>query len=73
MSENKFNGEINSKRVKVIVRDNGYKTQWFAKPKDFDLNTPHFEQKIGGTLEAHEDSADGKSFRVLTINAIGIT
>ena len=68
--EAKFNGEIGGKPVKTIVKDKGYKMQWFAKPKDFGINTPHFEQKIDGTLEAHQDSADGKSFRVLSINAI---
>ena len=42
----------------------------FAKPKNFDVNTPHFEQKVDGTLEVHEDSACGKSFRVMSVKAI---
>jgi hypothetical protein len=70
MSPEKFNGEIDGKPVKVIVRENGYKREWFAKPKDFDIATPHFEQKVNGTLEVHLDSPDGQSFRVMTVNAI---
>jgi hypothetical protein len=70
VTEKKFNGKINNKPVKVIVKNKGYKKEWFAKPKDFNINTPHFEQKISGTLEVHEDSADGKSFRVMTVNNV---
>jgi hypothetical protein len=70
MPEIKFNGKIDGKPVKVIVKDKGYKMMWFAKPKGFDVDTPHFEQKVGGTLEVHMDSADGNSFRVMNVNAI---
>jgi hypothetical protein len=70
MPEVKFNGKIDGKPVKVIVKDKGYKMMWFAKPKDFDVDTPHFEQEVGGTLEVHMDSADGKSFRIMDVNAI---
>ncbi len=70
MPQEKFDGEIDGKPVKVIVKDSGYKKQWFAKPKNFDVATPHFEQKINGTLEVHLDSPDDKSFRVMTVNAI---
>ena len=70
MPNTKFDGKIDGKAVKVIVKDKGYKIMWFAKPKVFDTDTPHFEQKIGGTLELHIDSADGTSFRVMKINDI---
>jgi len=70
MSTEKYNGDINGKPVKVIVKDKGYKKMWFAKPKNFDVETPHFEQKVDGTLEAHLDSADDNSFRVMSISSI---
>lgn len=70
MSAKKFNGKINGKPVKVIVVDKGYKKMWFAKPKNLDVNTPHFIQDIGGTLEVHEDSANGESFRVMSVDSI---
>jgi hypothetical protein len=70
MSPEKFDGKIDGKPVKVIVKENGYKRQWFAKPKSFDIATPHFEQKVNGTLEVHLDSPDGKSFRIMNIKAI---
>ena len=70
MNTKKFNGEINGKPVKVIVVDKGWKKMWFAKPKDFDVDTPHFEQKVNGTLQAHMDSADGNSVRVMSVAAI---
>jgi hypothetical protein len=70
MVESEFDGEINGKRVKVIVRDKGSKTWYFAKPKDFDVNTPHFEVTVDGKLDVHEDSADGNSFRTMIVNGI---
>ena len=66
----KFDGKINGKPVKVIVIDKGWKTMYFAKPKNLDVETPHFEQKVNGTLEVHVDSADDKSYRVMSVNAI---
>jgi hypothetical protein len=66
----KFNGKINGSPVKVIVVDKGWAKTYFAKPKDFDINTPHFEVKINNSLEVHEDSADGNSFRVMNVNSI---
>jgi hypothetical protein len=70
MPSKKFDGTIDGKPVKVIVVDKGYKKMWFAKPKKRDLNTPHFEQKVNGTLEVHMDSADGKSFSVMSVDSI---
>lgn len=70
VSKFEFDGKINGKPVKVIVKDKGYKKMWFAKPKNFDINTPHFEQEINGTLEVHFDSPDGQSFSVMTANAV---
>jgi len=69
MSTEKFNGKIDGKPVKMIVMDRGYKKQWFAKPKNHDVDTPHFVE-IGGTLEVHEDSANGKSYRVMSVDTI---
>ncbi len=40
MPAKKFNGKINGKSVKVISSENNYKKQWFAKPKEFDIDTP---------------------------------
>jgi len=70
MVKEKFDGKINGKTVKVIVVDKGYEKNWFAKPKNFDIDTPHFEQRVGGTLEVHEDSADGKSFRIMSVDQV---
>lgn len=70
MPTKKFDGTIEGKPVKVIVVDKGYTKMWFAKPKMFDVNTPHFEQRVNGTLEVHLDSADGKSFSVMKVDSI---
>lgn len=70
MSPEKFDGKIDGKPVKVIVVDKGYRKMWFAKPKEFDVDTPHFEQDVNGTLEVHLDSANGESFRVMSVNTI---
>ena len=70
MPAKKFNGKIDGKPVKVIVVDKGYAKMWFAKPKEFSVNTPHFEQTVSGTLEVHIDSADGKSFSVMKVDSI---
>ena len=70
MPTRKFNGEIDGKPVKVIVIEKGYKKQWFAKPKKIDIATPHFVLPVGGTLEVHQDSADGNSFRVMSVDSV---
>jgi len=70
MPTKKFDGKIDGEPVKVIVVDKGYTKTWFAKPKKFDVNTPHFEQRVNGTLRVHIDSADGKSFSVMNVDAI---
>jgi len=70
MPKTKFDGEINGKPVKVIVVDKGWKMMYFAKPKNFDVDTPHFEQAVNSTLEVHMDSADNQSFRVMNVNKI---
>jgi hypothetical protein len=70
MPTKKFDGMIDGKPVKVIVVDKGYTKMWFAKPKKFNVNTPHFEQRVNGTLEVHADSADGKSFSVMNVDSI---
>ena len=49
------------------MRDKGYKVEYFAKPKDFDINTPHVTV-INNTLEVHEDSADGNFFRKMEVD-----
>jgi len=70
MSKKKFNGEISGRPVKVIVEDKGWTVHYFAKPKKFDVNTPHFEVRVGGKLIVHQDSADGNSFRTMAVNEI---
>ena len=70
MSKKKFNGEINGKPVKMIVSEKeGFKKQWFAKPKNDDVDTPHFVE-YHGTLQVHEDSANGESFRAMDVNLV---
>jgi len=66
----KFDGEVDGKPVKIIVIDKGWKKMYFAKPKNFDIETPHFEVKVNDTLEVHIDSPDGRSFRVMSPNSI---
>jgi len=66
-----FNGKINEKHVKVIVRAKETKTMYFAKPKELDVNTPHFEVSVvDDKITLHEDSADGNSFRVMDVSEI---
>lgn len=60
MSKYKFDGSIDGKRVKVIVDTK--KGAYFAKPKDFNVDTPHF-YKDHGVSGVHQDSEDGKSYR----------
>jgi hypothetical protein len=68
--EKRFDGKIDGKDVKVIVRTRETKTIFFAKPKEFDVNTPHFEVSVEGDMTLHEDSADGNSFRVMDVASI---
>ena len=69
MPRNKFNGKIGGKPVKVIVIDKGWKKTYFAKPKDSDVDTPHFDV-INNFLQVHEDSANGEYFRSMNINTL---
>ena len=61
---------INGKPVKYIIVDKGWKKAYFAKPKRYDVETPHFEQKTNGTLQVHQHSLDCKLFRVMTVSEI---
>lgn len=58
MPTERCNATINGKPVKVILVDKGWKKMYFAKPKNYDVNTPHFEQRTSGSIEVHEDSSD---------------
>lgn len=69
MPTKKCNGEINGKPVKVILTDNGFKKAYFAKPKHYDVETPHFEQ-ISGTITVHQHNPDCKQFRVMISSEI---
>jgi len=60
---------INGKPVKVILTDNGLKKAYFAKPKNYDVETPHFEE-ISGSIKVHEHSPDCQQFRVMTSSEI---
>jgi hypothetical protein len=58
---------IDGARIKVILKPN--KGQWFAKPKDQDISTPHFYDD-GQGLEVHQDSPDGTCYRVMYAESI---
>jgi hypothetical protein len=66
----KCDGTMDGKPVKLIIIDKGWKQDFFAKPKDKDLDTPHVIS-VNGTLEVHQDSADGKSFRAMDVSQVG--
>jgi hypothetical protein len=65
----KCDGTINGKPVKIIITDNGLKKAYFAKPKNYDVETPHFEQ-TSGSITVHEHSPDCRQFRVMTSSEI---
>ena len=69
MPTKKCNGMINGKSVKLIVVDKGWKQEYFAKPKNKDINVPHFVN-AKGTLEVHEDSANDGSFRIMEVDMV---
>ena len=57
-------GTIDGKKVKIIVKlKNGIK-EWFAKPKNKDIETPHFEER-NGVLRVHQYSKDNKQYRIM--------
>ena len=66
----KCDGTIDGKCVKLIIIDKGYQQEFFAKPKEKDIDTPHIVA-INGSLDVHLDSADGNSVRVMTVNQVG--
>jgi len=43
---------------------------YMAKPKNFDINTPHFEISVDGKMQVHEDSPNGSRFRVMDVSEI---
>lgn len=65
MVEIKFDGKIDDKPVKGIRRATEDGTTYMAKPKCFNVNTPHIKVSPDGRMEVHEDSYDGSRFRVL--------
>jgi hypothetical protein len=69
MPTKKCDISIDGKPVKVILTDNGLKKAYFAKPKNYDVKTPHFEQ-TSGSITVHEHSPDCKQFRVMTSSEI---
>lgn len=70
MPTEKCNATINGKPVKVILVDKGWKKMYFAKPRNYDVNTPHFEQRTNGSIKVHEHSPDCKQFRVMMSSEI---
>lgn len=67
MPTKKCDGKIDSQPVKVILISKGWKKAYFAKPKKgYEVKTPHFEERIDGTIQVHEHSPDCKKFRVMT-------
>lgn len=69
MPPKKCDGTINGKPVKVIITDNGLKKAYFAKPKNYDVRTPHFEQ-VSGSITVHEHSPDCKQYRTMMSSEI---
>jgi len=66
----KIDGIIDGSRVKVIFDEkNTKRKQWFAKPKEFDIDTLHFEE-YHGVLSVHQDSADGLNCRAMSPRTI---
>lgn len=59
-----FDGDIDGKEVKTIVKLTDRVKQWFAKPKNKDIPTPHFDER-NGVLRVHQDSADDTQWRVM--------
>ncbi len=59
-----FDGNIDGKNVKTIVKLTDRVKQWFAKPKNKDTPTPHFEER-NGVLSVHQDSADNTQYRTM--------
>jgi len=74
MNKKLFDGYMKDKPVKVIVKDKGNKGKhWMAKPKNRNLDTPHFKE-FNGKLEVHQDSADGTLYRKMdNITTMGST
>jgi hypothetical protein len=74
MSKEEFDGQIDGKKVKTIVKTNDKgETMYFAKPKNMDTVTPDF-RKYGGTMSVHQDSPDGNFYRLMeNIAFIGST
>ncbi len=67
MPKSEFNGKIDGKHVKTIVKYvDGREPEVFAKPKNSDVNTPHF-YNFEGNIEIHQDSADNRFFRKMDL------
>ena len=59
-----FNGIIDGREVKTIVKVKDKIKQWFAKSKDRNVSTPHFEER-NNNLNVHQDSADNTQYRTM--------
>ncbi len=70
MPEFKIDGKIDSKPIKLIVKTRELGTMYMAKPKNFDISTPHFEISVDGKMQMHEDSPNGSRFRVMNVSEI---
>jgi len=69
MIETKFDGSTESGAVKVIVRENSKGVQYFAKPKNHDVSTPHFYD-YSGNFSVHQDSADDSHWRPMEVRYV---
>jgi len=69
MPAKKCDGKIDGKPVKVIITNSGIKKAIFAKPKEYDVKTPHFEL-TSGSIIVHQHSPDCRQFRVMTSSEI---
>ena len=70
MPAKKCDGTINGKSVKVILTNRGWKKDYFAKPKDYNVKTPHFEVKTNGSIDVHEHSPNLEYFRVMAVSEV---
>lgn len=70
VTADKFGGWLDGKYIKVIVETKSWKTMYFAQSKNFDTNTPHFEVRVDGKMEVHEDSPDHKCYRAMNVQEI---
>lgn len=71
-NKKEIDGVIDGKPVKVIIKETPHKKQVFAKPKNKDIELPHFET-YEGTITVHQDSKDGMMYSVMNCHSVAGT